>query len=546
MVRRRLLLPLLSLALFCCNFLIIGNPRPVQAGCGCQKPSPPPAAIFPNATYVGAPVMLLHSALQNGQLYTVTFTSTNGTAATVQTHAVNRRDIADGQYKPQLAVSLPNVPMGPTSITIQQNDGPIVTVLDDSFLTVVPQPVVVPNQVGQYTFSAFQTAVSREGVIYLSLDLTNVTMPMVFRAQAKGYPLRFTGQSAIFYNIQGYLMQLLDGSIPGLFSINAPNSTSDSDILQYSRHEFNTYFLQHEERQPHALDQTDPNWHVDGTPHVDHNHLILALTARLNDGSLPVPGVTPTFQLSLSLASLFHNGLVGATSVAMTGLASTDSYDSDNAIAGLFDSQADLLSKTITLNQFAVVNGNTTSSALTVAKTARVTGKKSITKQPIEFMPVLIPQLLPDLGRLTLGLGAIRTLGPGSYKVSDLVINGGSLIIKNDDGPVTLYVTGRVSISVGSISVTNKDPESFAVYVAGGGEVTLGLLSHFYGVVYAPQSPMNIFGLGQFYGAFVGNTVTVRDAATIHYDSALRKASTSRGSGLQGLLPLDVFPRLLP
>jgi len=538
MLHKRPSLPLFFLALLLLNVFILGLPLQGEAGCGCQKTPPAPAVIFPNATYAGAPVTLIHSGLQAGQSYMVTFTAESETTMTVQTSAVSKRDIADGQYKPQLTVALPDLPLGPIGITIKQNDGTIVTMLDDSFLTVVPQPVVVPNQVGQYAFQSFQAAVSREGVIYLSLDMTNVTMPMIFRAQAKGYPLRFTSQSAVFYNTQGYLMQLLDESIPGLFSIDAANSASDSDILQYSRHEFNTFFLQHQERQPHQVDPTDSNWHGDGTPHVDHNHLILALTAQLNDGSLPVPGVTPTFQLSLSLASLFQHGLVGATSIEMNGAASTDSYDSDSALGDLFVSHGDILSNgKITLNGLTVVKGNTTSSTLAVGKLARVTGKKILTNQPVEFMPVMIPKLLPNLGNLTLGLGAIRTLGAGSYQVSDLVINGGSLIINNNAGPVTLYVTGRVSISIGSISVTNKDPERFAVYVAGDDGVTLGLLSSFYGVVYAPQSSMNIFGLGQFYGAFIGDTVTVRDAATIHYDSALRKASTGGLLGLGEILP---------
>ncbi|MGE0684905.1 MAG: hypothetical protein AB7P69_28835 [Candidatus Binatia bacterium] len=468
----------------------------------------------------------------------VTFTAENGATAAMQTQAVTKRDIADGQYKPQLTVTLPDLPIGPTDITIKHSDGIIVTILDDSFLTIVPQPVVVPNQVGQSTFSAFQAAVSRDGVVYLSLDLTNVTMPMIFRAQAKGYPLRFTSQSAVFYNTQGYLMQLLDENMPGLFSIDAANSASDSDILQYSRHEFNTFFLQHQERQAHTVDPTDSNWHEDGTPHIDHNHLILALTAQLNDGSFPVPGATPTFQLSFSTASLFHNGLVGATSIEMSGAASTDSYDSGSLLGDLFVSNGDILSNgKITLKGLTTVRGNATGASFSVALLSRITGKKIISNQPTEFMPVMIPKLLPNLGRLTLGLGAIRTLGPGSYQVSDLVINGGTLVINNNAGPVTLYVTGKVDISIGAISMTNKDPERFAVYVAGSDGVTLGLLSSFHGVVYAPQSPVNISGLGQFYGAFIGNTVTVRDAATIHYDSALRKASTGGLLGLGNLLP---------
>src|SRR6184192_4125716 len=93
----------------------------------------------------------------------------------------------------------------------------------------------------------------------------------------------------------------------------ADASGSESDTLRYSRHEFSTYFLQHQERQPHAVDPTDGNWHMDGSRHVDHNHLILAIAGRVN-GAAPAAGATPPFDLVTSTYSLFYRGLVGASS----------------------------------------------------------------------------------------------------------------------------------------------------------------------------------------------------------------------------------------
>ena len=78
-----------------------------------------------------------------------------------------------------------------------------------------------------------------------------------------------------------------------MYSLAAAQGSSDSDVLQYSRHEFSTFYLQHEEREQHWVDGQDPNWHLDGTPHIDHDHLILAITGVFDDESLPEAGTTP-------------------------------------------------------------------------------------------------------------------------------------------------------------------------------------------------------------------------------------------------------------
>ena len=52
-----------------CLFLL-GQPTLTEAGCGCDKPPPEPAAVRPQATYAGTEVTLFHSDLQSGQDYT--------------------------------------------------------------------------------------------------------------------------------------------------------------------------------------------------------------------------------------------------------------------------------------------------------------------------------------------------------------------------------------------------------------------------------------------------------------------------------------------
>lgn len=514
----------LLFSLFLASLGLLILPPHATAGCGCQKPPPPPATIRPDATYAGATVTFFDSALREGESYTIVFTSSaTGQQMSAQGTVAIKRDLADGVNKPQLSTSVPSLPLGPTSIQVLTTAAAsLVTAIDDAAFTIVPAPVQIPAQVGSYHIPDFQAAVGRDGTVYLSLDVTQVELPMTFEAQAKGYPLRFSNTDVVFYNTQGFLMQTLTQGIPGLYTIQAVNTSTDSDILRYSRHEFVTYFVQHAERQPHQLDPTDSNWHVDGTEHVDHNHLVVALVARLNDGSIPPPGATPPFELALSTASLFSHGLVGMSGVNLTDFSTTDSFD---ARTGYIGAQGSTVSNgTITLSKRAVINGDAKAPVFTIVDRARITGTQSVLTQPEVVLPVVMPTGLVNLDNVDVRAGQLQTIGgPASYQIANLTISDtGRLVINNVSGPVTLYVTGNVSLSKqGAIIVADPNPEKFAIYEAGNGNVTLSGQSSFYGVVYAPHSVVKLTDQGQFYGSFVGNLLSLDKNATVHFDSVL-------------------------
>ncbi len=227
--------------------LAAAAPEPARGGCGCDKPPPPPAQVRPGIAYAGAPVTLFSPAFQVGVAYTVTFTSgITGDATGVSATVVSLRDLADGQYKPQLVVPLPSMPLGPASISATRgNRNKPDVAIDDSAFTVAPTPVALPAQYGSWHYPNFQAAVGRDGVAYMAFDATAINLPMVFEARAAGYPLRFGAEDVVFRNVQGFLMQLLmqgapDATqpVPGMFVFPAANPDTDSETLHYSRHEF--------------------------------------------------------------------------------------------------------------------------------------------------------------------------------------------------------------------------------------------------------------------------------------------------------------------
>ena len=502
-----------------------------HAGCGCQKPPPPPAAVRPNVTYAGTPVTFFNSAFQTTKNYTVTFASgTTSATASVTAKPVAKRDLADGATKTQLIVTLPSsLPLGPARITVTDTStgSQMMTVADSAF-TVAPQPLAVQSDYGRYHWPNYKAAVGRDGVIYVSLNLAGLSQPVVFEAQAVGYPLRFTSSDVVFRNVQGFLMQMLvqngTAPVPGMFVYpETGNPSANSDTLHYSRHEFTTYFLQHQERQPHAVDPEDGDWHVDGTRHVDHNHLILAIMGRMPSGALPTPGATPAFDLSCANFSLFYQGLSANSGIYMTDNASVDGYSD---ASGNFNSQGDVFSNgVVSVAKNAVVNGDATAQSFAVGPSATITGNKNQLAQATTFMDVKVPAGLTNLGDIILGGSSSMTInGPGSFEVGSISITNAALYVDNSAGPVTLYVDGGVDIQAGgTIAVADPNPEKFAIYVASASGVNLtGGSSAFHGVVYAPYSKIYVTSQGDFYGAFVADKTQFDKHAQIHYWSALR------------------------
>jgi hypothetical protein len=118
----------------------------------------------------------------------------------------------------------------------------------------------------------------------------------------------FGPEDMVIYNTQGYVMQLLGPEDTGLISI-VDLGSPDSFEASYDRHEFDTYRAEHQHQGSLAL-SSDPAWHVDGTPHIDHDNLIVAIQGVLENGSTPRPGKTAPFDFSMVTSLVDDPGAV--------------------------------------------------------------------------------------------------------------------------------------------------------------------------------------------------------------------------------------------
>jgi len=315
--------------------------RPASAACGCEKPPPVAAAVRPSFAFPardlfgpcdltrGGCVALFGDALVEGRAYGVDFTHGNGHHRRVDVVARRARDLADGAWRAQLWVPVPpKSPLGPAAIEVQDGGGAVVLRIPDTDFTVIAPPVVVPEAGGVVAVDKYRGAVGRDGTLYVALDVSGMLPRVDFIAKGYALALRYDKDSMVLYNTQGVLMEALDSAVrdedlnndgdstdPGEGDWNGnglldnpdisavvSESGGDTDAFLYNRHPFETYDAQHQPGAPHALDPSDPNWHVDGTRHTDNFHFVAAIGGASLHGGALTPGATDPFTLVLDAA----------------------------------------------------------------------------------------------------------------------------------------------------------------------------------------------------------------------------------------------------
>jgi uncharacterized membrane protein YgcG len=304
---------------------MLAHTATAEAGCGCNKPPPPTADVRPAFAPPGYNVTLFSPQFVAGTSYTVRFGgSGNGD---VTGTAVLKRDLADGAQKVQLVVQAPSLPPGPTRIRVaaSSNKSSVLLSLPATSFTMLQAPLALAEGDGQTVAKCYQAAVGADGTVYFPFDISAISAHMIFSGLAMSYPLLFGAQYIVIYNSQGFLMQLL-GPDQSIFAIADPAGAPNSLQLTYDRHEFQTYRDQHAHIGGLGLDPTDRDWHTDGTYHVDHDHLVIAIRGVVENQGPASPGSTPPFMLQVTTALADGtNGVVTTRSIQWSDSCSSNS-----------------------------------------------------------------------------------------------------------------------------------------------------------------------------------------------------------------------------
>ncbi len=215
---------------------------------------------------------------------------------------------------------------------------------------------------------------------------------------------------------------------------------------------------------------------------------------------------------------------------------------------------ATTLPANITLGMGALVDGDVVvgvggdPETVISAPQATITGDTYALTEEVEFPPVTTPEwleALPSQGTIS---GPTTITSSGRYDG----INAGQGDIITIDGPVTLYLTGNLSLSNSAeIQINNANPDaSLTLYLAGdlycknGGalnnltedptrlklfgldscsNLSFATTGTFYGGIYAPNAMANFKSSVEVYGAVAAQCFLQGQAAGFHYDASLKQ-----------------------
>ena len=107
----------------------------------------------------------------------------------------------------------------------------------------------------------------------------------------------------------------------------------------------------------------------------------------------------------------------------------------------------------------------------------------------------------------------------GSYYLNDVSLAARAVL--NITGQVTFYLTGDFTVrGKPTISVASNQASDFKIFMTGGVAEIEGD-GDFYGLIYAPNTDIELDGTRDCYGAIVGKTLAIQGDVQGHYDEAL-------------------------
>lgn len=233
-------------------------------------------------------------------------------------------------------------------------------------------------------------------------------------------------------------------------------------------------------------------------------------------------------------------GIVGINFVTMSGGAE-DSYNSALNPAGYVSSptyKGTVESNgNIGLSGGAQINGDALAGVgMTVSlsgSTTTVTGRSGNLTAPLSFANASAGSAVTTNANtnasssyynantrdLSVSGGKTVTLPGGVYYFNNITLTGNSSM--QFTGPATIYATGSVNLSGGTVVTDSNIPRNLQIEVIGGGNVTMSGGSTFYADIYCPQSAYNLSGGSTLAGRIIALSITQSGGSNIEYDQSL-------------------------
>ncbi len=240
--------------------------------------------------------------------------------------------------------------------------------------------------------------------------------------------------------------------------------------------------------------------------------------------------------------ALFDRALWGKSKVDLGGTVLIDSYDpafgAYNKITNAGNEGSIGSNGVITANGAVVVKGDLAygpGGSYAASPNVTVTGTVYPLQEPRVFPPVpacplvnCVVNALPTIknatvpinpgcyGDITMGPSGILDLAPGDYCIASLDEGAsGKLTIS---GNTNLYITGSIDLSGQGVINPLGDPTRLTVFYSGAAEMDIVGGAQAFLEVYAPNAPLKFVGTSDFFGSFIGDTVTIQGTPEVHFD----------------------------
>ncbi len=289
-----------------------------SAGCGCDHPPPDWTLVMPPFGSPGKAITINADSFEfvPGQSYGVKIGGKWVVALAEATGSI-------------VVPVQPNALVGPSEVQIV--GGVLDVVYPASVFTVMPVPRALPAVDGIYLARHYEIPVTADGTLLIPLDVGEVLDPTQFAFALPALELAFGHEDVVIYNADGVDLTLFtldvedptlrewgeyygwqvseDGGLGGMVyepAIGSPvgllKEENMSDIFSYWRHEFYTYADAHAPGGSHQLGAG--KLHPDGTRHVDHNQLVIAIRGHERSTGKPLdPGKLKAHVAWLSLVT---------------------------------------------------------------------------------------------------------------------------------------------------------------------------------------------------------------------------------------------------
>ncbi len=258
---------------------------------------------------------------------------------------------------------------------------------------------------------------------------------------------------------------------------------------------------------------------------------------------------TPTANVTATATALYDRGLcgplIGIEWVDVPGTPQTASYNAaeDPLATSLGDRGGVCSDGPILVAGDATVRGDVRAGKgfdVTIEGNPTITGSIGSRLKPLNLPPVddseaaaendndQLPLIkkgkswispLDGSGNFVLDGNKEYDIPPGTYYFNDFTLSGQCIL--NVSGPTIVYITGNLE-RAGGTTVNNNTlvPSNLQFYMTGG-TANITSNNNFYGVIYAPNTDINLDGAADLYGVVVGKTLTMTGSGQAFYDESL-------------------------